>query len=143
MSAEAVAATRIADDCRPAFLSLCFGPRFMLRGESLVYAWLRQLFDADGAGHWHFYELSNGGFYLAPALPGPLRLDVEGSHFSGDFSSDAAGVVVTLFALGDLAAMAQGSKAGDRLTDHHLALREFAKTHCESSQILNAIDCIG
>lgn len=139
MSGEAVAATRIADDRRLASHSRYFGPRFMLRGESLVRAWLRQLFDVDDGGHWNFYELSNGGFYLAPAMPGPLRLEAEGNRFGNDLSSDAAGVVVTLFALGDLAAMARGSKAGDRLADHHFALREFAMTHCESGQILNVI----
>ena len=73
-------------------------------GEPLVYAWLDRLSADYNGGQWDFFELSNGGFYMAPVMPGPLRIDVHGNYYSGTVSADAAGVIATLFALGQLAA---------------------------------------
>ena len=54
--------------------------------------------------------------------------------------ADAAGIVATLFALGQLAAEAEGTDAGDVLIDRYHFLRDFAKTHAEAGAIFAAID---
>src|SRR3546814_6505276 len=51
--------------------------------------------DFTGA-YWHFYTLSNGGFYMAPGDQPQYRLEWDGNGFSGDVSADAAGLIATL-----------------------------------------------
>ena len=93
---QPVTASLVASNRRLTFLPTYFGPRLMMRGESLVYAWLRRLSEDYNGGFWNYYELSNGGFYLAPELTGRLCLEVDGNGYSGELSADAAGVVRSL-----------------------------------------------
>ena len=136
---QPVTASLVASNRRLTFLPTYFGPRLMMRGESLVYAWLRRLSEDYNGGFWNYYELSNGGFYMAPVL-GRLRLEVDGNGYSGEMSADAAGIVATLFALGQLAAETQGTDECDALIDRYHWLREYAGTHAEAAQIYRAID---
>ncbi len=130
-------AHRVAEQDRLDFLPRYLTPRWMLRGESLVYAWLRRLSSDYQGGYWEFYELSNGGFYLAPALgQETLRLSVEGNDFNETVSADAAGIIATLFALNHLAC----ETCSERIIGLYDALRDFALEHSESGSILRAID---
>lgn len=117
------------------FLSERFGPAFLLRSEMLVYGWMGRLCDGYRGGFWRFFDLSNGGFYMAPTLPGPLHICVDGNGFSGDLSADAAGVVATMFALNRLAC-----DGHDQLDDAYFLLGDFACQHGEHRSILKAID---
>ena len=67
-----------------------FGPR-QLTVEHAVFTWMRELATEYRGGVWQFYELSNGGFYMAPQVE-PLHLRVEGNGFDGQMSADAAGI---------------------------------------------------
>lgn len=125
---------------RLTFLPSSFGPRLMMRGEALVYAWLQRLCKRYSGGYWHFYTLSNGGFYMAPALSQRLHLEVDGNGFSGEMTADAGGIVATLFALGQLAAEMENTEAADVLIDRYHFLRSFADGHAEASVIFRAID---
>lgn len=117
-----------------------FGPRLMMRGEALVYAWLRRLCERYNGAYWHYYTLSDGGFYLAPDLAERLEIEVDGNGFRGELSADAAGIVATLFALGQLAAEIAGTDAADALIDRYHFLRGFAAGHPEAAAIYRAID---
>jgi len=135
-----LAANLVAEGDRLDFLPAFFGPRLMMRGEALVFGWLDALSEDYNGGFWNFYTLTNGGFYMAPAGDKRMRLEVDGNGFSGEMSADAAGIVATLFALGQLAAEAEGTDAGDVLIDRYHFLRDFAKTHAEAGVIFAAID---
>lgn len=136
-----LAANLVAESDRLSFLPAFFGPRLMLRGEALVYGWLDTLSEDYNGGFWNYYTLTNGGFYMAPATDKRLRLEVDGNGFDGEMSADAAGIVATLFALGQLAAELQGSDVGDTLIDRYHFLRDFAaNAHAEAGLILAAID---
>lgn len=139
---QPVSASLVADNHRLTFLPSYFGPRQMIRGEALVYAWLRKLSDDYNGGYWHYYTLTNGGFYMAPRLDKRLRLEVAGNGFGGEMSADAAGIVATLFALCQLASEIQGKddSATDALVDRYLLLRDFAGDHAEARLIFQAID---
>jgi hypothetical protein len=63
---NAVTASLVTGEARPDFLPFYFGTRRMLRGEALVYGWMKRLCKSYDGGYWHFYTLSNGGFYMAP-----------------------------------------------------------------------------
>ena len=137
---QPVTASLVASNRRLTFLPTYFGPRLMMRGESLVYAWLRRLSEDYNGGFWNYYELSNGGVYLAPELTGRLCLEVDGNGYSGELSADAAGIVATLFTLGQLAADNQGTDVADVLIDRYHFLRDFARDHAEAAEIFRAID---
>jgi hypothetical protein len=133
--------TNIVSSVVPDKLRINFLPRYLgahfLRGESMVYDWASRLSHDYQGGSWHFFELSNGGFYMAPAHAGPtLRVQWHGNGYDDTMGADAFGVVVTLFALCHLA-----EKTGnDKIIDHYHALREYAMTHAEAAEILQAID---
>lgn len=137
-----IVATRVAEADRLRFLPTYFGPSMlrMLRGEALVFGWMGRLCAAYHGGFWHFYTLSNGGFYMAPEHNGRLRIEVDGNGFAGELSADAAGIVATLFALNQLCAELAGTADADALIDRYHHLAAFASEHAEAAAIYRAID---
>lgn len=135
-----VTASLIASTDRMKFYPAAFGKTHMMRGEALVFDYMGRLSQDYKAAFWHFYELSNGGYYMAPAIDTEMHVEVAGNWFSGSMPADAAGIVATLFALGQLAAEAQDTKEGDVLINRYHALREYALEHANSTAILRAID---
>lgn len=105
-----------------------------------MYGWLSRLSEDYNGGFWNYYTLTNGGFYMAPATDKALRLVVAGNWFEGELSADAAGIVATLFALGQIAAEIQGTAEADALIDRYHFLRDFAAEHVEAGLIFRAID---
>lgn len=140
MQTQPVTASLVSESQRLDFLPSYFGLRLMMRGEALTYAWLCRLCERYSGAYWHYYTLSDGGFYMAPDLETCLEIKVVGNGFRGVASADAAGIVATLFALGQLAAEAAGTEAADALIDHYYSLRGFAAVHHEAALIFRAID---
>ena len=110
-----------------------FGQRLLIF-EGAVYDFMRRFAPDYDGGFWQFYELSNGGFYMAPD-GGTFRLSVDTNGYEGEMSADAAGITVCLFACSHL------SYSDDEVfSDHFHMLREFAAEHAEASAIFAAID---
>jgi hypothetical protein len=133
--------TQVTSSVVPESLRLTIFPRFigtehMLHFEALVYGWMRRLSEDYTGGHWNFYTLSNGGFYMAPAASADLRILVEGNCFDGKLSPDAAGLVACLFALNQLACETQLT----RLVDLYHQVRNFSLDHAQAALICRAID---
>ena len=139
---QPVTASLVASNRRLTFLPTYFGPRLMMRRESLVYAWLRRLSEDYNGGFWNYYELSNGGFYMAPKINGSLRLQNEGNYADQTVSADAAGIVVTLYALSYLVEQTCGADEDTAMVFSVLSdsLRQFAAEHTEASAIGALID---
>lgn len=110
--------------------------RHMMRFEALVYGWAGRLAANYGGGHWEMYRLSNGGFYMAPSSNNTYQVTVDGNLFSGELTADAMGIVVTLFALNQLAWDLQSADVSELY--HHL--RDYAAGHSEAVLIYRAID---
>jgi uncharacterized protein YyaL (SSP411 family) len=108
----------------------------MMQVEAFVYHFMRELSRTYRGGYWHFYDLSNGGFYMAPSDEAPVLIRVEGNGYDGSMSADAAGIVVSLFALCQLSAQYQSST----FAEHYHRLRDFALDHAECRAIFAAID---
>ncbi len=142
---EVITAGKVPVSQRSGFLPKMFGGAYLL-GERTVYARMERLCADYHGGFWNFYTLSNGGFYMAPEKPADekMRLVVCGNYFDGEMSADAAGLVASLFALGDLAGyfFTKGGSPElvDLLSDHYSFLREFCYGHPEASLIFRAID---
>ena len=132
---DAVTAVEVSGQARLAFLPRYFG-RDMMDFEAAVYAAMRAISDDYQGGLWQFYELDNGGCYIAPVMAEPVDVAVAGNYYSGSMSADAAGVVASLFAIGRLPGRWPGCDAGEL---YHKLLA-FARDHAEADAILAAID---
>ena len=100
---EIITATKVADEDRLNFWLRHVGMAKMLAFERHVYCWMRRLCPHYDGAYWNFYDLSNGGFYIAPADEKKMWLTWPGNYFNDEMSADAAGIVVTLYALTDFA----------------------------------------
>jgi hypothetical protein len=129
-----VEARQVPHDERIDTLPRHFG-RHMMRVEDAVYAIMRKLVQHYRGGYWHFYELSNGGFYMAPQTD-PVSLEVAGNGYSGEMSADAAGITACLFAFSHLSFQIRD----DVIARHYYQLLDFALEHAEAAGILAAID---
>ena len=129
-----IEAQQVPDDTRIHTLPRHFG-QHMLIVEDAVYCWMRRLASEYSGGYWHFYELSNGGFYVAPDCE-PLLLRVEGNGYEGFMSSAAAGITACLFSFSHLSFRI----ADEVISAHYHLLRDFAVEHQEAGAILAAID---
>lgn len=130
-----VEAYRVSEQARLGTLPRHFG-RHMMTVEAKIYDLMRE-FSADYAGgYWHFFELSNGGFYMAPTLQ-TLRICIPSNGYEGQMSGDAAGVMICLFAFSHLSFQYREAEVFSR---HFHRLRDFALGHAEAVQIFAAID---
>jgi Antirestriction protein len=135
-TSTAITATKVACNRRLSVLPLYF-PNTFLVVESLVYSFAEKLCSQYTGALWEFYELSNGGFYMAPVLQGVLEVDVPfGNQYQGKMSADAFGITVCLFAYCYLLEQHPESDAGD----FYWSLRDFASDHVEAAAIFSAID---
>lgn len=130
-----IEAVRVTGDEVP-FLPTVVGNRHALHFEFRTYQRMGWLVDAYHGGQWNFYRLGNGGFYMAPDNSERMRLSVESNGFIGEMTSDAAGIVASLFALNDLA----NETELDLHIERYHQLRDFALDHAEAALILGAID---
>ena len=51
--------------------------------EQSVFGFLDQICEQYKGARWHFYRLSNGGFYMAPDLDEQLKLSISLDGYSG------------------------------------------------------------
>jgi hypothetical protein len=133
-SAPTVEARLVTGEARLRTLPKHFGPR-QLTVEHAVFAWMAKLAAEYRGGFWQFYELSNGGFYMAPDLQ-PLHLRVDGNGYDGQMSADAAGITACLFAFSHLSFQ----YSDDMMGRHYHQLHEFAAAHAEAAAIFAACD---
>jgi hypothetical protein len=114
-----------------------FGLRFPLTVEPAIFQFASQLAPAYSGGYWHFYRLSNGGFYMAPKLDGEFQI-VADNGFTGILSAEALGITACLYTYSNLS-FGEG-KFGEACGEHYHWLYEFAMLHGEAGAIRAAID---
>lgn len=107
-----VAAALVSDAGRMLALPRHFGAH-LLEAETTIFAWLRELSADYEGGYLHFYELSNGGFYMAPDVSEPFQIEVVGNGYRGRINADAAGITACLFAYSHLSFRFRGGPIGD------------------------------
>ena len=129
-----ITATPVPENYRLAFLPRHF-PRYFMQAESAVFLHMSNLCARYTGGYWEFFDLSNGGCYLAPR-DGAYAL-VAPNGFEATVSGDVAGLIASLYAFSHLAFKYQ---ATDVFSERYHQLREFALEHAESEAILAAID---
>jgi hypothetical protein len=132
---HSVEAYRVSEDARIGTLPRHFG-RYMMTVEQRIFDQMRELSPDYNGGLWDFFELSNGGFYMAPVRE-TFRVKVLGNDYEGRMTGNAAGITVCLFAFSLLSFEHQSVGVFGR---HFHWLRELALDHAEAGEIFAAID---
>lgn len=130
-------ASSVPEAQRGLFLPRLFGSRHFLVGEMAVYNFMTQFSPIDYAGaYWEFYQLDAEPLYLAPTSKPRYRMAWDMNGWKGEVSADAAGIIVSLFALSHLSFQFES----EVMSDGFHRLREFAYGHPEARDIFSAID---
>jgi hypothetical protein len=115
-----------------------FGLNFPLHLEPFVYAITGSIADDYDGGYWEFYELSNGGFYMAPHSDTPFQVSCE-NGYEGELSGDALGITACLYAYSNLSFTGKSGFDETCARQYHW-LRDYMLEHPEARAILGAID---
>jgi hypothetical protein len=128
----------VPEDQRVAVTASLFGPHFQLQIEPVVYSIAERMAEYYCGGYWHFYTLSNAGFYMAPDEDRSFDIKCQ-NYFTGILPADALGIVCSLYAYSHLSF--QGDFEFARLcAKHYHLLRSYMMDHAEVAAILGAID---
>lgn len=130
-----VRSTLVNEGARMGFLPRHFKPRVMLLVESKTYAWMERLCRVYSGGKWNYFDLSNGGAFLAPQSPDAFDLHIESLHVHRSVSAEVAGIISTAFALRSL------SWAGHTgLTEKYCQLLAYVDGHPDRALVLEALE---
>lgn len=135
MSTDIITARLIPLSERERFLPKHAGGNF-IRYEMLTYALMDNACERYSGGLWNFYELSNGGFFMAPDIEETLDLVWPDNFFEGSMSAQAAGIGISLMAQSQMAFIANSQ----RFSDSFHKLRDYALDHTEAGVIFRFID---
>ena len=117
-----------------------FYPGLFMAAETLTYAVAKRYISGYCGAYWNFFRLSNGGYFMAPDEPEPLRVVVTGNYTDETMSAEAAGIVTTLYVLDRLMNAQLKEKVRERYIDLWHKLRDYACQHSDCAAILKAID---
>lgn len=115
-----------------------FGHHFPMQLEPFVFDIAQRLSADYRGGLWHFYALTNEGFYLAPELPETFAVQSE-NGYRGTMSADALGITACLYAYSHLSFVGPGEFSAACAGKYHQLLA-YAFEHLEARSILAAID---
>lgn len=115
-----------------------FGEHFPLAIEPTIFSNAARLSKEYQGGYWHFFALSNGGFFMAPDDDRIFTVCSE-NGYQGSMSAEAFGMTVCLYAYSHLSFSDNDDLAALCCRQFHL-LREFMLDHPEAGAILGAID---
>lgn len=118
--------------------------------EHFTFKAMREMVSAYEGGYWEYYELSNGGYFIAPSSAGsdhsytPVKLIVESIGYSGLVSYQAAGIIATAFGLNQMIEACVGEHSHHEdyalLGDQIRKLYDYVPLHPEHQQIYAALE---
>ena len=126
----------IKEEDRSQHIDHLFGIDFPMILEPVIYTFAERLAENYNGSYWNFYELSNGGFYMAPNTD-DLFLISSDNGYEDDMTADALGITACLYAYSH---MSFGSAIANTCNKHYHLLRDFIMDHVEAGTILAAID---
>lgn len=132
---EPIALLKVTESAKNNFLPRNFR-NYMISVEHSVYNHMYRLSNDYVGGGWDYFDLANGGAYMAPQGGESYRVAEQNNHASAKLSSDAAGILATLWALNDLMCTLEE----DWAIEKYQALRDFAMEHKEGPLIMHMID---
>lgn len=133
-SSHRIKSERVAADARASSLPHHFGEHTE-KVQRRIFAVMKEFAPEYHGGYWHLYNLSNGGFYMAPTHD-VLMLSVPEKRFTGTMTGDTAGIIVCLYSLYMLAL----ESSTPLFALYHYRLLDFALEHREAAMIFAVID---
>ena len=115
-----------------------FGSCFPLQLEPFIFHIASTQAQSYKGGYWDFYELSNGGFYMALDEADTYKVSCP-NYYRGEMSGEALGIVSCLCAYSHLSFSGDLPFAKNFALHFHL-LRDYAGEHSEARAIFGAID---
>lgn len=133
-----ITCTLVPEDCRLDVTAALFGLAFAMRLEPYIYSITENLASEYRGGYWDFFELSNGGFYMAPSIETRFHLSCPNGN-DVELSGDALGIACCLYAY-SLLSFDHIPEFSETCGEHYHLLREFMLEHAEVGSMLRAID---
>ena len=135
---NSITCKQIEDDQRILHTAKLFDIHFPMALEPVIYSITSNLAKEYCGGYWHFYELSNGGFYMAPDDDINFTVNSE-NGFKGTMSADALGITACLYAYSHLS-FSDSPRMAEVCARHYHLLRDFMMEHDEVREVLRAVD---
>ncbi|MFR8578883.1 antirestriction protein [Bilophila wadsworthia] len=133
---EAITATKVTDEDRLNFWLRHVGAEEKkLAFVRYAFCWMQRLCPHYDGGFWELYDLSNGGFYMAPTDEKRMWLTWPGNYVDVEMSANAAGIVATLYALNGFA-----EQVSPVFREKHRQLYDYIESHPEAQAIYAAIE---
>ncbi|MEO7495279.1 MAG: antirestriction protein [Massilia sp.] len=103
--------------------------------EHTIYDMTRRITDDYDGGLWTFYNLSNGGFYMAPKTDQSFDLSCENT-FEHEVSADTAGIIACAMAYSHLSFL----ENGECFAEAYQLLSDYIFQHRDAGIIRAALD---
>lgn len=91
-----ITATKVREEDRLDFLPKHFS-RLAVSVETAVYNEMSRICEDYDGGYWEFYELSNGGFYMALESDDPIRVVNSMNYADEEMTTHSACITTCLF----------------------------------------------
>jgi hypothetical protein len=127
----------VPEDQRMAVVDRLFGIHFPLKLEPAIYGITERMASSYHGAMWQLYNLSNGGFYMAPADDRIYHVTCD-NMYEGDLSADALGITACLYAYSHLSF--SDGRIARVFACHYHRVREYMFEHPEVKEILGATD---
>jgi hypothetical protein len=127
----------VPENRRMTVVERLFSIHFPLHLEPVIYGITERMAQDYSGGYWEFYQLSNGGFYMAPAVDTHFHVTCD-NMYEGELSADALGITACLYAYSHLSF--SNGRFARVCACHYHRLREYMLDHPEVREILGAID---
>ena len=137
---QPIASRLVPEAERMAFVDRLFGIKYVLKLEPTVFHFAEHLAADNKGGYWDFYELSNGGFYMAPRTNTVFAVSFPNGR-EGEMTADALGITACLYTYSNLSFGDDRTGTGafaETCAKHYYLLREFMFGHTEVQSILKA-----
>jgi hypothetical protein len=130
-----ITARKVAVSKRLETLPRHFGRNF-LAVERCIFGTMRSVCPDYDGGYWEFWELSNGGFFMALDKTDRYQVTEYANGFSDEVDGQTAGIIACLFVYSTLSF----EPGMEHMADHFHWLRDYAAGLPTSESIFAAID---
>ncbi|MEL6008601.1 antirestriction protein [Citrobacter portucalensis] len=137
-------ATRFDGGNQYPFLLWLYGPQYMFEVDQATRLFMAKMCDAyDHSVSWIAYNVGDNTGFMVPDTHTIMYLEWGLNYFSGNVSPEAAGVIVTIFAMQYCFEKADKNKDEDmkeKIATAMDELKDYASTLSESRRIFEAIN---